>query len=130
MQLHQLRVHKRKYPHRRVGRGGKRGTTAGHGTKGQRSRAGRRIRPGWRDMLQRTPKLRGVGQRPAFPKLPVVNIHNLARLPVGIRIDKKTFGGEVKILGNGELSHAVIVQGLSVSASAKKKIVAAGGTPI
>ena len=110
-----------------MGRGGKRGTTSGHGTKGQRSRAGRRIRPGWRDMLQRTPKLRGVGQKPVSPKLPIVNISDLAKFSAGTMIDRKTFGREVKILGSGELSHALTIKKLPISASAKKKIIDAGG---
>ena len=59
MQLHELRpVHKNKSK-KRIGRGGKRGTYSGRGMKGQKSRAGRKIRPAIRDLIQRTPKLRG-----------------------------------------------------------------------
>ncbi|MBI2096437.1 MAG: uL15 family ribosomal protein, partial [Candidatus Taylorbacteria bacterium] len=42
-----------------VGRGGKRGKTSGRGTKGQKARAGRKIRPEVRDFIKRVPKLRG-----------------------------------------------------------------------
>lgn len=117
----------RKYPKPRVGRGGKRGTTSGHGTKGQKSRSGRRIRPGWRDMLQRTPKLRGIGNKPSSVKFPVKNLRDLAAYPAGAVLNRKTFGGPVKILGEGTIAHAITVEGLPVSASAKKKIEAAGG---
>ncbi len=121
---------KRKYPKTRVGRGGKRGTTSGHGTKGQKSRAGRRIRPGWRDLLQRTPKLRGIGNTPRSAKFPVKNLRDLAAYPAGAALTRKTFGGMIKILGEGKLAHAITVKGLPVSASAKKKIEAAGGKVI
>ena len=35
--------------------------------------------------------------------------------------------GPAKLLANGELSHAVTVRGVKVSAGAREKIVAAGG---
>src|SRR3989344_7052496 len=47
---------------RRVGRGGKRGKTAGRGGKGQSARAGNKRRPEWRDIIKRIPKLRGRGK--------------------------------------------------------------------
>jgi large subunit ribosomal protein L15 len=59
MNLHQLvPVHKAKNK-KRIGRGGKRGTYSGRGVKGQKARAGSRIRPGTRDLIQSIPKLRG-----------------------------------------------------------------------
>ena len=57
MQLHNLPIQNKQG--KRVARGGKRGTTAGRGTKGQKSRSGHRIRPAQRDLLIRIPKLRG-----------------------------------------------------------------------
>ncbi len=62
MQFHTL---KRKTPNQKskqVGRGGKRGKTAGRGTKGQNARAGRKKRPELRDFIKRVPKLRGRGK--------------------------------------------------------------------
>ncbi|OGI70626.1 hypothetical protein A3A09_03395 [Candidatus Nomurabacteria bacterium RIFCSPLOWO2_01_FULL_42_20] len=59
MQLHQL---KRKNPNKKaklVGRGGRRGKTSGRGTKGQRARAGRKLRPEIRDIIKKLPKKRG-----------------------------------------------------------------------
>lgn len=62
MQFHNLQARtKRKYA-RQVGRGGRRGKTAGRGTKGQNARAGRKKRPELRDIIKRTPKLRGRGK--------------------------------------------------------------------
>ena len=63
MQLHQLQGRKPTDKKTRVGRGGKRGTYSGRGVKGQRSRAGARIRPEIRDFIKKLPKMRGY----AFP---------------------------------------------------------------
>lgn len=60
MQLHQIQPTHQNKSKKRVGRGGKRGTYSGRGMKGQKSRAGHKIRPAIRDLMQRTPKLRGV----------------------------------------------------------------------
>lgn len=59
MNLHQLVPLHKKASKKRIGRGGKRGTYSGKGVKGQKSRAGKRIRPGTRDLIQQIPKLRG-----------------------------------------------------------------------
>src|SRR5436853_265391 len=45
-----------------VGRGGTRGKTSGRGTKGQKARAGHKIRPHIRDIIKKLPKLRGRGK--------------------------------------------------------------------
>jgi len=59
MQLHQIQpIHKLKKK-KRVGRGGKRGTYCGRGIKGQKARAGAKIRPEIRDLIKRIPKLKG-----------------------------------------------------------------------
>ncbi len=59
MQIHNLkRVHKNKGD-RLVGRGGKRGKTAGRGGKGQTARSGNKRRPELRDIIKRLPKNRG-----------------------------------------------------------------------
>ena len=59
MQLHELKpIHKLKRK-KRIGRGGKRGTYSGRGIKGQKARAGRRLKPVIRDLIKRYPKLRG-----------------------------------------------------------------------
>ncbi len=113
MQLHNLPFAYKK--EKRVGRGGKRGTTAGRGTKGQKSRSGRRLRPAERDLLLRLPKKRGFRNKPKPNKDKVFNIGRLAeifvrRSPGGaLTIDRDLlieagllsarFKGDVKILG-------------------------------
>ena len=62
MQLHTLKSKTRRTKSKQVGRGGKRGKTAGRGTKGQNARAGRKKRPELRDFIKRFPKLRGRGK--------------------------------------------------------------------
>lgn len=59
MQLHNLQPKTHFRRGQRIGRGGKRGTTAGRGTKGQKARAGHKIRPALRDIVKKLPKLRG-----------------------------------------------------------------------
>lgn len=59
MQIHQLKpIHKQK-KHKRVGRGGKKGTYSGRGMKGQRSRAGRKMQPSIRELIKKFHKLKG-----------------------------------------------------------------------
>ncbi len=57
MQLHQLQPSHKNRSKKRIGRGGKRGTYSGRGMKGQKARAGRKIRPAIRDLIQSLPKL-------------------------------------------------------------------------
>ncbi|MFH1188555.1 MAG: hypothetical protein V1652_01780 [bacterium] len=64
MQLHELQSLHCNKKEKRVGRGGKRGTYSGRGVKGQSSRAGHRIRPAERDLIQSMPKLRGFANKP------------------------------------------------------------------
>lgn len=109
----------------RVGRGGKRGTTAGRGTKGQKSRSGRRIRPAERDYIIRTPKMRGVKNPSLKPKFRVLNVRNLEQSSNTV-FDRKDLG-PIKVLGDGNLTKAVTLRGLMVSKTAKEKIEKAGG---
>ncbi len=74
MQLHEISPLHKNREEKRIGRGGKRGTFSGRGTKGQKARAGHRIRPAERDLIQHLPKLRGtrnkgVGRRKKLAKL-------------------------------------------------------------
>jgi large subunit ribosomal protein L15 len=142
MKLHQLpKSHKRV---QRIGRGGKRGTTAGRGTKGQRSRSGHRIRPAERDLILRIPKRRGFRNKPKTDTVKVFNLDEImeklktyAKNDGALELDitvlrtaglvGKNFTGFVKILGDGEITMPVNVKGLKVSASAKAKIEKAGG---
>ena len=77
MLINQLQ-HKLK-KNKRVGRGGKRGTFSGKGTKGQKSRAGAKIRPAMRDVIIRMPKRRGFKFNTSSEKPFVVNIGEIAK---------------------------------------------------
>lgn len=139
MQLHTLSIPKQKRPRPRVARGGKRGTTSGRGTKGQRSRAGHRIRPAERDFIQRLPKLRGIKNPARVSGTRVVlNLDSLGRIARGSTLDRAALraaglvhrgkrGDRVKILGRGRLARPIVVRGIAVSQEARKKIEAAGG---
>jgi len=59
MQIHQIKPKIKKKNRKIIGRGGKRGTYSGRGIKGQKSRAGRKIRPELRDIIKKLPKKRG-----------------------------------------------------------------------
>ncbi len=135
MQLNTIkRKHDNKAKRPRVGRGGKRGTTAGKGTKGQKSRSGHRIRPALREYIQRLPKLRGYANKPVSPEAAVVNVGQLVNLKGAINRAALIKAGlirssaeQVKVLGNGEVTVALTLEGLKVSVSAKEKIEKAGG---
>jgi large subunit ribosomal protein L15 len=135
---------------KRVGRGlgsGK-GRYSGRGIKGQKSRSGsHKMRPGFEGgqnpIYMRLGKLRG-GSADAMP----VGPHRTSTAPVNVAILEERFdvGAEVtpeslvekgvlkntktdvKILGNGELKKKLSVTAHAVSASAREKIEAAGGT--
>lgn len=140
MQLHQIRpIHKRKTK-KRLGRGGKRGTFCGRGVKGQKARAGARIRPAWRDLIKRMPKKRGAYFKPRKQKLAVINLKKIniffkedlvvspKELLVRGLIGKiKGKIPAVKILGKGELTKKLTFKDCQVSQGAKEKIERAGG---
>ena len=129
---------------KRLGRGPGSGTgkTSGKGHKGIKARAGHHGPGGGK------PQFEG-GQMPLTRRLPkrgftnifrvesqVVSLDDLARVPEGTEITPETLAeagvirsrkGPAKLLANGELSHAVTVRGVKVSAGARDKIVAAGG---
>ena len=110
----------------RVGRGGKRGTTSGRGTKGQKSRSGHVIRPAERDLLIRLPKLRGYRNKSISDKIRGLNIGVLEKMD-GSEFSSANLG-LVKILASGELKKKISIKGLTVSKSAKEKIEKAGGS--
>jgi len=136
MQLHHLRPKTKLKSGKRVGRGGKRGTTSGRGTKGQKSRSGHRIRPAERDLIQRLPKLRGFNFKPLKNAAVVINVGDLEKKAKSTILDKQSLVRDgllrgsvkqVKILGSGNVKRTFEIKGLAVSAEAKKKIEAAGG---
>jgi large subunit ribosomal protein L15 len=137
MEFHTLKRTTSNKTKKRVGRGGKRGTTSGKGQKGQRSRAGHRIRPAERDILSKFPKLRGSSNTKrsvdAF-EIMLKDLHNFADKN-GV-VSKKNLlkdkfihriNDPVKVLATGEVKEKIVLEGIKVSAGAKKKIEAAGG---
>jgi large subunit ribosomal protein L15 len=125
----------------RVGRGegGKRGKTAGRGTKGTKARktVPATFEGGQMPIHMRLPKLKGFRNR-FRTEYQVVNIGDLARLfPDGGEVgpDELVAAGAVrknelvKVLGDGDLgSVKVTVSAHRFSGSAREKITAAGGS--
>ncbi len=126
---------------KRLGRGvaSGQGKTAGRGTKGQGSRSGGGVRPGYEG-----------GQMPIHRRLPkrgftnifkkqfaIINVKDLNRFADGSQIDevalvkqglvKGRYDG-IKLLGQGEIDRPVQIKVHAVSKSAQAKITAAGGT--
>ncbi len=126
---------------KRVGRGqgSGRGKTATRGHKGSKSRSGYGVRPGFEGgqmPLQRRLPKRGFNN--IFRKeYTIVQVRDLEAFDAGTRVDRETLAEAgligkrdilVKVLANGELSKSLTVAVDKVSAGAKKKIEAAGGT--
>lgn len=140
MQLHQLKSKIKFKKKKRIGRGGKRGTFSGRGTKGQKARAGHKMRPEIRDVLKKLPKLRGYRAKIRPRKIAVVNVGDLEKhFSSGEKITPRLLlqkgllrkaGGKVpefKLLGSGEVSKKFLVAECQISKSAKDKIEKAGG---
>jgi large subunit ribosomal protein L15 len=123
----------------RVGRGqGSKGKTAGRGTKGSGARktVPQNFEGGQMPLHMRLPKLRGF-KNPFRVEYQVVNVSRVAELfpeggPVGVdelvAAGAVRAGAPVKILGSGEISVALQVSADAFSATAKEKIIAAGGS--
>lgn len=137
MQLHTLTPGTKRKHRKRIGRGGKRGTYSGRGQKGQRARAGHKIRPtAERELIARFPKLRGVKNKPKNDAPVVINIGALSRFARSGLLNRAILAEEgviknsrspVKILGDGEAKSAFTIQGIPISKSAREKIEKAGG---
>lgn len=144
MQLHDLSPAPGSRKNRkRVGRGNAsgHGTTAGRGDKGQNSRSGGGKGPGFEGgqnpLHMRMPKLGGFKNRNRV-EYAVVNVGRLEDLfQAGETVDVDALFAKgvikaktqpVKILGDGEITKALTVKIDKVSAPARAKIEAAGGT--
>jgi len=141
MQLHNLKKHSSHRAQKLIGRGGKRGTSSGRGTKGQKARAGNKRRPEMRDIIKKLPKLRGYRFKPVSSKPAVVNLAALDKIfkagesitPV-ILLAKKLISRNrgqlpaVKILASGDLTKKLVIENCLVSTFAKIKIEKAGGS--
>jgi large subunit ribosomal protein L15 len=126
---------------KRVGRGdgSGNGTYSGRGCKGQKSRSGYRMRPGFEGgqlpIIKRLPRLRGFTnifkKEYSIVKLSMLDVFEAGSevtveeiLQAGIIKTKKL---PVKILADGDISKAITVKADKFSAAAKAKIEAAGG---
>jgi len=139
---------------KRVGRGGKRGTTSGGGTKGQKSRTGASVKPGFRGgdnrLWQLFPKQKGVSKKPGgkgphkkhryfrlkHDKPAVFNLgffNQFTDIDVitpeileqkGLLPNNKSV---IKVLGDGELKRKLTFEGFVFSKTAKQKITKLGG---
>src|SRR5262245_8392091 len=126
---------------KRVGRGpgSGHGKTSTKGQKGQKSRAGGGARPGFEGgqmpLYRRLPK-RGFLPFGGKTRYAVVNLEGLAKFPASATVDpdalvtagliKKSDRERVKLLGDGEVPHALTVKVHAVSEAAKAKIEAKG----
>lgn len=135
MQLHNIQSKYRIRPKIRVGRGGKRGTTSGRGTKGQKARAGHKIRPAIRDIIKKLPKKRGYKFRRFRPRAEVVNLALLDKhfkegdiispaVLLGRGLVRRIKGRTpaVKILGKGETKKKFVFKDVAFSKSAAVRI--------
>ncbi|MGC8972111.1 MAG: 50S ribosomal protein L15 [bacterium] len=126
----------------RVGRGhssGK-GKTSGRGVKGQGSRSGDGVMPGFEGgqtpLQRRLPRLPGFKNR--FKKIyAIVNVGTLNVFEDGTEVTPelllekgiiKELHDGLKVLGNGTLEKALTVKAHKFSEQAKEKITAAGGS--
>jgi large subunit ribosomal protein L15 len=127
---------------KRLGRGvgSGHGKTAGKGNKGQKARAGGGVRLGFEGgqmPLFRRIARRGFSNYPFKKEFQVVNVSDLNRFADGDVVNPQSLAAhglarkksvEVKILASGELTKKVTVEGTRVSATARQKIVAVGGS--
>ena len=124
----------------RVGRGegGKRGKTAGRGTKGTGARKNvpARFEGGQMPLQMRLPKLKGF-TNPNRVVFQVVNLRDIERLfPEGGQVSVADLIAKgavrknepVKVLGDGKISVKVDISANKFTGSAKEKIAAAGGS--
>lgn len=123
----------------RVGRGegGRRGKTAGRGTKGLKAR--NTLRPGFEGgqtpLSMRVPKLRGFNN-PNKEEFAIVNVGTLNTFRAGSEVTPEKLReqglirrrGRVKVLAEGELSKKLTVKTHAISSAARKKIEEAGGS--
>ena len=123
---------------KRVGRGIGSGTgkTAGRGHKGQKSRSGGNVRPGFEGgqmpLQQRVPKF-GFSSRTnnLLKDVNVKLLEGMSEVSLQTLKEKKIISKKiekVKIFGNTELSSKVEVVGIKVTKGAKESIEKAGGS--
>jgi large subunit ribosomal protein L15 len=143
MRLHNLKPRPgSKHRRKRLGQGESsgRGKTAGRGGKGQTARSGSSIRIGFEGgqmpLMRRIPK-RGFNNAEFTTAYAPVNVGDLNQFEDGARVDETALRSVglangpklgIKILGTGELTKKLSVIVSAISASAKTKIEAKGGS--
>ncbi len=123
------------------GRGSGRGKTSGRGDKGQNSRSGGSVRPGFEGgqmPIYRRVARRGFSNYPFKREVVPVNLSTLQRVfKSGDTVSLETLKEhgvlkksvkDAKILAVGEIKKKLTVKDLPISAGARAKIEAAGGT--
>ena len=126
---------------KRVGRGdgSNKGSFSGRGCKGQKSRSGHRMKPGFEGgqlpIVKRLPSQRGFTN--IFKtEYVLVNLDDMANFAAGtvVTIEELAKAGIVKstqkplkVLGGGEIKQSLTIKAHKFSASARAKIEAAGG---
>ncbi len=144
MQLHNIKPSHKTKKKKRIARGGKRGGYSGRGIKGQKSRAGAKIRPAIRDLITKFPKQRGRAKhvfKSLVKKHVVLNLRDIEKKfrngeivnPATLFKKKLITGKEsaiskIKILGDGEISKKLAFHNVLLSKSARVKIEKADGT--
>lgn len=135
---------KRVMPAKRIGRGygsGVGGHTVGRGSKGQKSRAGHKsleyFEGGNVPFFRRMPKYKGFNAKFKV-EAQAVNLDVLDKVfKAGEVVSKDSLiekgiarknSEKIKILGKGDISKKIKVEGLAVSESAAEKIMKAGGS--
>jgi large subunit ribosomal protein L15 len=116
------------------------GKTSGKGPKGQKARSGGSIRLGFEGgqmpLIRRLPK-RGFNGAAFHKNFAVVNLSDLNAFKEGTVVNEQLLresnlirghGAGLKILGGGELKHALTIETDRISVSAREKIEKAGGT--
>lgn len=143
MRLHNLKPRpgsKHRVKRLGIGESSGHGKTSGKGHKGQKARSGGSIRLGFEGgqmpLIRRLPK-RGFNNAAFHKTYAIVNLDALNAFSAGTEIneallrERKLIRGNVaglKILGDGELKHALKIEADKVSVSAREKIESAGGS--
>ncbi|MGC8651231.1 MAG: uL15 family ribosomal protein [Minisyncoccia bacterium] len=143
MQIHDLQPLNPPKKRKRIGRGGKKGNYSGRGSKGQKSRAGARIRPQLREIMNKFPKNRGEGFRTVKPNISTISLEDLQKnFPQGgnitpLLIVKKGLVERhpheklrIKILAKGKIETKFNIQNCLLSKKANDLILKNGGTVI
>ena len=142
MQAHEIRSTTARKPRKRIGRGNASGTGtyAGKGMKGQKSRSGGGVHPGFEGgqnpLIKGLPKLRGFNNKFRV-EYQVVNLDRLESLPETVtEITSEVLAAyrlirhadrRIKVLGSGAITRPFTVTASKFSSSARQKIEAAGG---